>query len=365
MENMEIRRAILEAANQAGLDLVGVAPIEEAPESEDAAFFAAWLERGFAGEMAYLGGEKAEKRRNPTMVLPGARSAICAALSYHSAAPLSTNCPDPRRAWISRYAWGSDYHEVLRAKLESTLARLRELLSEPFEARVYVDTGPILERALARRTGVGWLGKNTCLLNQQVGSWFFLGEILTTLEVPPDSPAPDRCGSCTRCIDACPTQAILEPRVLDSTRCIAYWTIEVKGVIPEELRPALGRHVFGCDICQDVCPWNRRAPVSPLQEFQPRPGLLNPPLEELASLTEDEFRRLFHNSPVKRTGYRRFLRNVCIAMGNSGNPKFIPHLERLAAREDPLIREHARWALERYFSTGRRGSVPQSSQEPS
>ncbi len=362
---MDIRQAIQKASQDAGLDLVGVAAVDDQAGSADASFFSSWLERGFAGEMAYLTGEKAEKRRNPAMVLPGARSAICVALNYNARAPLSTSCTDPRRGWISRYAWATDYHEILREKLERMLLRLRELVRQPFEARAYVDTGPILERALARRTGVGWLGKNTCLINEKLGSWFFLGEILTTLEIPPDFPAPDRCGTCMRCLDACPTQAILEPRVLDSTRCIAYWTIEVKGAIPEEVRPGLGRHVFGCDICQDVCPWNRRAPSTALEDLQPRPVLLNPPLEELASITEEEFRRVFRNSPVRRTGYRRFLRNVCVAMGNAADPKFIPHLERLAAHQDPLVREHARWALERYFSTGRRVSVPQSSQEPS
>ncbi len=340
---------------------MGVASIDELSESQDAAFFSAWLEQGFAGEMEYLRGERATKRLHPALVLPGVRSAICVGLNYNTNAPLSTTCSDTTRGWISRYAWGNDYHEVLRNKLDCMLSRLRELVRQPFEARVYADTGPVLERALARRSGIGWLGKNTCLLNQAVGSWFFLGEILTTLEVTPDRAAPDRCGSCTRCIDACPTQALLEPRVLDSTRCIAYWTIEAKGAIPEEMRPGIGRHVFGCDICQDVCPWNRRAPVSLLEEFQPRPRLLNPPLEQLASLTEEDFRRLSQHSPLRRTGYRRFLRNVAVAMGNAEDAKFIPYLERLATHEDPLVREHARWALDRYFSTGRRASDSQSS----
>ncbi len=362
---MDVRETLQDAALEAGLELLGVASLDDLSESPDAAFFSAWLEQGFAGQMEYLRGERAEKRLHPDLVLPGVRSAICVGLNYNTGAPLSTACSHPTRGWISRYAWGDDYHEVLRSKLERMLSRLRERVAQPFEARVYVDTGPVLERALARRSGVGWLGKNTCLLNQKVGSWFFLGEILTTLEIPPDRPAPDRCGSCTRCIDACPTQAILEARVLDSTRCIAYWTIEAKGAVPEEIRPGMGRHVFGCDICQDVCPWNRRAPTSLLEEFQPRPGLLNTPLEQLASLTEEDFRRLSHHSPLRRAGYRRFLRNVAIAMGNSGDPKFIPYLERLAAHEDTLVREHARWALKRYFSTGSRSSEPQSSQDPS
>jgi epoxyqueuosine reductase len=272
--------------------------------------------------MNYLKGERAAKRQDPALVLPGARSAICAALNYNAAAPRSTESPDAARGWISRYAWGDDYHQVLREKLDRLLERLRREIPWSFEARVYVDTGPVLERAFARQTPLGWLGKNTCLIHERRGSWFFLGEILTTLDIPPPdlpaTPAPDRCGTCTRCIDACPTQAIVEPRVLDATKCISYWTIEYKGEFPAGVGPGLGRHVFGCDICQDVCPWNRRAPTTQLAEFQPRAGLLNPPLEELASMSEDEFRKRFRNSPVRRLGYRRFQRNVRAALDNVG-----------------------------------------------
>jgi epoxyqueuosine reductase len=316
---MPLREWIAEAAREAGLDLVGVvgvAALDALPASRDAAFFAQWLERGYAGEMGYLTGERAEKRREPQRVLAGVKSAICAALNYHSGAPLSNEPTEPGRGWISRYAWGSDYHDVLRTRLERLLERLRTRVGEPFEARVYVDTGPVLERALARQTPLGWLGKNTCLLNERLGSWFFLGEILTTLEIPADEPAADRCGTCTRCIDACPTQALREPRVLDSTRCISYWTIEYKGEIPEAIMPGIGRHVFGCDICQDVCPWNRRAPVTGVQEFQPRPGLVNPSLDELAAMTPEQFRKRFRHSPVRRLGYRRFMRNVEVAKKN-------------------------------------------------
>jgi epoxyqueuosine reductase len=352
-------------AREAGLDWAGVARADQLESTVDAAFFTRWLEAGYAGEMSYLSGERAARRRDPRRVLPGARTAICAALRYHAAAPLSTEPHERGRGWISRYAWGDDYHEVLRQRLERLLALLRQELGQPFEARVYVDTGPVLERALARQTGVGWLGKNTCLLNQRLGSWFFLGEILTTLELPPSTPAADRCGSCTRCLDACPTQALVAPRVLDSTRCISYWTIEVKGAIPEAARPGIGRHVFGCDICQDVCPWNRRAPLSAVAGFAPRPGTVNPPLAELAALTAEDFRRLFRRSPVRRLGYRRFLRNVCVAMGNADDPALVPHLERLAASDEPLIREHARWALDRYLATGRFSSGPHSCQLPS
>jgi len=309
---MPLRAWIEEASRDAGLDCVGIASLDALPGSEDVRFFSAWLDRGYAGEMAYLAGERAVKRRDPHQVLAGAKSAICAALVYHSDAPLSTAPAEPGRAWISRYAWGSDYHDVLRQRLEALLAHLRERVTQPFDARVYVDTGPVLERALARQTPLGWLGKNTCLLNERLGSWFFLGEILTTLEIPPDAPAADRCGSCTRCIDACPTEALVAPRVLDSTRCISYWTIEYKG----EITGDIGRHVFGCDICQDVCPWNRRAPLTTVEEFLPRPGLVNPPLDELAAMTPEQFRERFRNSTVRRLGFRRFMRNVEVAKKN-------------------------------------------------
>jgi epoxyqueuosine reductase len=331
---MEDLRAIIEsAALKEGLDGVCIMRLEDFMSSDDAGFFVRWLDRGLAGEMNYLKGDRAAKRQDPALMLPGARSAICAALNYNAAAPRSTECQDPGRGWISRYAWGDDYHQVLREKLDRLLESLRREIPTKFEARVYVDTGPVLERALARQTPLGWLGKNTCLIHERRGSWFFLGEILTTLEIPPalpatpapsrrssppDSPAPDRCGTCTRCIDACPTQAIVEPRVLDATKCISYWTIEYKGEFPAEVGPGLGRHVFGCDICQDVCPWNRRAPITILPEFQPREGLLNPPLQKLAAMSEQEFRDRFRNSPVRRLGYRRFQRNVRAALDNAG-----------------------------------------------
>jgi epoxyqueuosine reductase len=316
---MDSREAIRQAAREAELDLLGFARVDDLAEIPDLEFYGEWLERGFAGEMNYLKGNRAERRADPRQVLPGACSVICVALNYNTSAPRSTECPDPSRAWISRYAWGSDYHDVLRQKLELMLEGMRARISGDFHARCYVDTGPVLERAFARQTAVGWMGKNTCLIQQQLGSWFFLGEILTTLDLPKDEPAADRCGSCTRCIDACPTQALIEPRVLDSTRCISYWTIEAKDeAFGEDVASGLGRHVFGCDICQDVCPWNRRAPLTSVPEFQPRAGLMNPPLEELEKLTEEEFRVLFRNSPVRRLGYRRFKRNVAAAIANAG-----------------------------------------------
>jgi epoxyqueuosine reductase len=213
-----------------------------------------------------------------------------------------------------------------------------------------VDTGPLVERVWARYAGVGWQGKNTCIIHQRLGSWIFLGVILTSLQLQADLPAPDRCGTCTRCLDACPTHAFIAPYQLDATRCISYLTIEKRGDIAEDLRPGIGRNIFGCDICQDVCPWNRRAPVSGAPEFAPRENLVNPALEWLAAMDEDEFRQTFRRSPVKRAKYNGLRRNVAIAMGNSGDPRFLPTLERLAADADCVVAEHALWALNKIKS---------------
>jgi len=239
------------------------------------------------------------------------------------------------------------------------------------ETRAFVDTGPVVERAFARHSGIGWMGKNTCIINEHKGSWFFLGVILTSLELEPELPAPDRCGSCTACLDACPTGALIKPHVLDASRCISYLTIELKDSIPERFRPAMGANVFGCDICQDVCPWNApaRAAFTDAAEFHPmhlalgiQPQasssarsadtftLLNPPLESLASFSEEDFRRLFARSPIKRAKYRGWLRNLCVAMGNSGDAQFLPWLERMSRCDDAVIREHARRAIERLSS---------------
>ncbi len=312
--------------------------------------------------------------------MPGAKSVIVCALNYNTQNPQSTdvaidgsgNNPgnDSRRGWISRYAWGTDYHEVLGAKLDALVSAMRAEFAEPFDAKWYVDTGPIHERAAAHRAGLGWLAKNTLLINPEIGSWIFLGVILTTLDLAPslasvadpdaggtEAPPPDLCGQCTLCIDACPTSAIVEPYVLDARRCISYLTIELRGEIPDALRAPMGRHVFGCDICQDVCPWNRRAPVSSEPAFAPRDGLLEPDLEWLASLTEEEFRKVFHNSPLKRTKWRGLIRNACVALGNSDVQRNTPAhsrisalLARLAASSDTLIATHARWALNRLES---------------
>ena len=333
-------RLVRELEAECGFALAGVAAPGPVP---DFARFRDWVDRGLAGEMRYLTDHRADVRNHPEHLLPGVRSIICVGMLYDGPEPYSTEFSDPERAWISRYAWGEDYHGVIRAKLESLAGKLLEL--DTFRWRACVDTAPLLERSFARRAGLGWIGKNTCLINQQLGSWLFLGELLTTLELPPDSPPPDRCGTCTRCIDACPTEAIIPSAQgqfeLDARLCISYFTIELRGAIPGVNRVAMGQNVFGCDICQDVCPWNNKS--NPIAW---EPGeLFAPPLERMAALTETEFRQMFQGTPVTRTKYTGFLRNVAVAMGNSGLKKFRAPLEKLAASDDALVAEHARWGL--------------------
>jgi epoxyqueuosine reductase len=290
------------------------------------------------------------KRASLQSTAPWARSVIVCAINYNTAHPYSTEATGSGHGWISRYAWSrEDYHEAVMRKLRVVEKCLREGAGEtlPLQTRCYVDTGPLVERVYAKYAGVGWIGKNTSILNQKLGSWLFLGVILTSLELEPDLPAPDRCGSCTRCIEACPTDALIAPYQLDSNKCISYLTIEKRGAIPEEIRAGMGRHVFGCDICQDVCPWNRKAPDTNATEFQPREGLVNPVLEWLAEMGAEEFRETFRGSPIRRTKRTGLRRNAAIAMGNSGNRKFLPVLQRLAADEDSVVAESANWAMER------------------
>jgi len=326
---------------EAGFDLAGVASADAPPEL---ALFTEWIARGYAGEMAYLTSQR-ERRADLRTAFPWARSVVSVGLQYDTAGPYSTAAP-AERGWIARYAWGDDYHDVMKARLEDLRARLVAELG-PMESRVYVDTGPIVERAWAAAAGLGAWGKNTCLLHPDHGSWFFLGEVVTDLEMAPDAPRPDMCGSCTACLEACPTGALVEPYVLDARRCISYLTIELKGAIPDEHRAEMGRHVFGCDICQDVCPWNRRRREEGEPAFAAREGLMAPELEALAALDEPAFRETFRRSPLKRAKRRGLLRNVAVALGNSGDPARRPVLERLASDEDPIVREHARWALRR------------------
>ncbi|HUQ95350.1 MAG TPA: tRNA epoxyqueuosine(34) reductase QueG [Bryobacteraceae bacterium] len=324
-----------------GFELAGIAA---ADPSSDGPRFQDWANRGLAGKMGYLTDHRASLRLDPKKLLSSARSILAVGKVYNGPEPYSTTRTQQELGWISRYAWGEDYHRLLREALEKVALDLRSRVD--FEYRICVDTAPLLERSYARLAGLGWIGKNTCLISQQLGSWIFLGEMLLSLELEPDHPAPDRCGSCSRCIDACPTQAIVpgpDGWELDARLCISYFTIELRGPVPAEQRPKIGRHVFGCDICQDVCPWNRRAAITSEPGFLPRSE--PPPLERLAELSQQEFKEMFRNSPVERARYSGFLRNVAIAMGNNGSPEFQPALRRLAASPDELVAEHARWAL--------------------
>lgn len=332
-------------ALEVGFDLAGIA---RADAPRELAFFADWVARGFAGEMEYLASQVA-KRSDLRTAFPWARSVIAVALQYDTPHAYSTEAPADQ-GWISRYAWGDDYHDIMKTMLDRLVDRLQEEAG-PFTARSYVDTGPIVERAYAAAAGIGAWGKNTCLLHPEHGSWFFLGEVVTDLDLPSDAPRPDMCGSCTACLEACPTGALPASYLLDATRCISYLTIEVKGAIPEERRPDLGRHVFGCDICQDVCPWNRKRRHRGRAAFEPRAGLASPDLADLAGLDEGAFRERFRRNPVKRAKRRGLLRNVAVALGNSGDRSKRPILETLAGDEDPIVREHALWALRRL--TGR------------
>ena len=345
----EIKAAVTQAATDAGFDLVGVAPVDDAPELE---YFPLWIAAGHAGEMKYLEARDERgtlKRASLAHAAPWARSVVVCALNYNTKKPYSTQTPNESRGWISRYAWSErDYHDVVMGRLRQVEAVLRkECASDDLITRCYVDTGPIVERVVAKYAGIGWIGKNTCIINQELGSWFFLGVILTSLDLAPDLPAPDRCGSCTRCIDACPTDALIAPYQLDSNKCISYLTIEKRGALPQddELRSGMGRHVFGCDICQDVCPWNRKAPATNAADLQPREELVNPALDWLAEMSAEEFRETFRGSPVRRAKRSGLRRNAVVAMGNSGDRKFLALLDKLAADEDEIVAESAGWAV--------------------
>ena len=367
-----------ELALAAGFTEAGLVAVPYAAEARDAERFAAWVRSGRAGTMQYLertGEDGRLTRERVGVPFPWARSALVCFSSYLSpSAPLSIEARDPQSGWIARYAWSSkllpgkndakgerrpsDYHKVLLKRLRDVEARLRAELGQ-FESRAYVDTGPVVERALAVAAGLGWAGKNTCLIHPRHGSCGFLAVLLTSLEVSPTSKTPvvvkDHCGTCQRCIEACPTHALDVPYQMDATRCIAYLTIEHKGPIAEELMPGIGRQVFGCDICQDVCPWNEKAlrksfrsgPIALDPELEPRPELINPALDWLASFDEKSFEREFNGSPVRRAGFWGLRRNVAIAMGNSGLAQFATKLEEWAAAGDEGLRMATQWALEK------------------
>lgn len=333
----ELKAQLVGFAREVGFDSCRVATCDVPIHATE---FGDWLKRGFHGEMSYMHrGE--EKRRDPQKVLPGAKSIVVLALNYFQGPARETAAATTGR--IARYAWGDDYHDVIAAKLEKIDNFLRELGGRQ---KFYVDTGPILERDHAAQAGIGWHGKSTMLINERLGTWFFLAEVLTTLELPADEPARDRCGTCERCITACPTGAITAPHKLDARRCISYLTIELKGPIPLELRSLIGDRIFGCDDCLDACPWNRFAQVSRESAFSAQRSTTDFALRDYLYLDDAQFRTLFQNSPIKRIKRRGFLRNVCVALGNVGTAGDLPALEKMSSEAEPLIAEHARWAIE-------------------
>ncbi len=344
----ELTNSIKKAAYDIGFDLVGIAPVGKYPETQ---WYKQWLQKGFAGEMGYMGRDP-ERRGDVANLLSGAKSVITCGLNYNTDHPYSTSLHDKDKGWVSRYAWGDDYHELIHSYLKQLLTCIQGCVDSNLNARIYVDTGPVLERAYAKYGAVGWVGKNTCIINQQIGSWLFLGEIITDIELDYDSPVPDRCGTCTMCIDACPTDALVAAYELDSRLCISYLTIELKGPVPSRLRDKIDNNVYGCDICQDVCPWNKSAGVTDEHAFIPREGLLAPDLADLAVLTPEEFNKKFKDSAVKRTKRRGLLRNTLIAIGNSGNPDFVKAVKKCLKDPEPLVRVHAAWALWKLMGEG-------------
>ncbi len=357
---------VRDLARNAGFTEAGALALPHPDAARDASRFEEWIHNGHAGSMRYL----ARTNDNGELVrarvftpFPWARSAIVCLASYDSSHPRSVNKAPPNRGWIARYAWSShidaaglrrpsDYHKVLLKRLKRLDSKLREQFGV-FESRIYVDTGPIVERSLAVAAGLGWTGKNTCLIHPQIGSFVFLAVLLTSLEISAEELAlkmPDRCGSCTRCLDACPTQALIAPYKMDATRCVSYLTIEHRGPLNEMLMNGMGRQVFGCDICQDVCPWNRKAPIHEDSELQPRDEFVNPALEWLANLSETDFARMCNGSPIRRAGFLGMQRNIAVAMGNSSDRSFLHQLEIWSTAADEGLRKAARWAVRKLES---------------
>lgn len=346
LDLLDLTASIREWAAELGFQQLG---ITDTDLSEDAVRLEAYLAAGYHGEMAYMASHGSMRSR-PEELLPGTLRVISVRMDYlPEDTQMAQVLAQPERAYISRYALGRDYHKLIRKRLQKLAEKITAVVG-PFGHRTFVDSAPVLEKPLARKAGLGWMGKNTLILNRKAGSWFFLGELLIDLPLPIDAPNDrDHCGKCSACLDVCPTQAFVGERVLDARRCISYLTIELKEAIPEDLRPLIGNRVFGCDDCQLVCPWNRFAKATQEQDFQPRHGLDNTSLAELFMWTEEQFLTRTQGSPIRRTGYERWLRNLAVGLGNA--PSTIPVLEALKARIDypsELVREHVRWALQQH-----------------
>ena len=333
---------IKDLAQKLGFDWVGITPAEPSKMID---LYEEWLDNGYAGEMSYLEKHRLLKR-DPRNILPEAKSIIALAINYYTLEPPKELANAASRGQISRYAWGTDYHNIIRAKLNQLAKSIKKLAQEEVKTRVFVDTAPVLEREYAQNAGIGWIAKNTNVINWRSGSWFFLAGILTSIELDVDLlPPRGSCGTCTRCIEACPTNAIIAPNILDSRLCISYLTIELKGSIPHELRPQMGNLIFGCDICQEVCPWNSKATPTKDRRFYPRKGNLAPRLLSLIDMTQEAFSRRFKDSPIKRAKRRGFLRNVAVALGNWKDRSAVPALSKALNDDEPLVRGHAAWAL--------------------
>ena len=341
---LTLSQQIQARASELGFELVGITP---AAHSETIARYRQWVENGYAGKMHYLERHlplKADVRQ----LLTEAKSVISLAMNYYTLDPPKALAQDPARGQVSRYAWGDDYHEVIRERLLELVEFIKHTAEKELKTRVCVDTAPVIEREYAQKAGIGWIGKNTNLIHWRSGSWYFLSEILVSIALESETPTlRGSCGTCTRCIEECPTDAIIEPNLLDSRLCISYLTIELKESIPKQLRPKMGNLIFGCDICQEVCPWNSKAVPTTEPAFHPRDGNLVPKLLSLVGMTQQEFSRRFKGSPIKRAKRRGFLRNVLVAIGNWGNSRAVPALKGALVDEEPLIRSHAAWALGR------------------
>lgn len=351
---MALKQDIQDEARRIGFTLMGVTTPEPPPHYAD---FENWLHAGRHARMGYLADERSRSRRaDPRQILPDCKSILVLGTPYFSAVQTEV---DSGLGQVAAYAWGNDYHEVLAERLQALVTFIETQVGHPVPSRGYTDTGPLLERDLAQRAGLGWIGKNTCLIHPQLGSYFFLAEILLGIELEPDRPfIADRCGTCRRCIDACPTDCILPNRTLDAGRCISYLTIELKGQIPPQIRSSMGAWIFGCDVCQQVCPWNRFAPPEGDPAFAPRPEVAAPNLITELSLTAEEFGGKFRHSAVERAKRRGYLRNVAVALGNSDQPAAVNALEgALKGDPEPLIRGHAAWALGRIANEQCRGAL--------